>query len=225
MKSHEKHNISLRIKKMVITSIFIALSIITSFSTNFISLPFLASFLTLDISLIFIIALLVITSYYWALFAGITLGCFSFIWSSGIWIGAVFNIIVNVFTITIIWIFDKYVFKNIKNYWLKWGYNLISTLIIITFSFTLLNGILFQPLWWWFFNTPLKSISFIEAEFLYNNNFISHAFLLWMPNYWSGIFALYTSFNLFKFSIVFLIAFPAINVLIKSGMIEKYFKH
>lgn len=220
---NKKMNANIHIKHMVITSIFLALAILTSFGTNFIKISFLGDFLSLDISLVFIIPLIFTCSYYWACLGSIALSLFTFLWPGNIWIGVVFNVIANFTFVSLVWLF-KHIFKKKKNInnSILLIINLSLSIIISSIFFTFLNGILFQPLWWWFFRVT-DTIFFVEVAKQYNFGVIPHIYLLWIPDYWSGIFALYMAFNLFKFVIVSLITFIAITFIWKSNLIERSF--
>ncbi|MEG0879400.1 MAG: hypothetical protein RSE95_01900 [Malacoplasma sp.] len=219
----KKINVNWHIKKIAITSIFLALAILTSLGTNFVKIGFLADFLSLDISLIFIIPLIFICSYYWAAFGAIVLSLFTFLWPGNIWIGVVFNLIVNITFVTLVWLFHKFInIKLISNKSLSLTINLVLSTLISSLFFTWLNGMLFQPLWWWFYGLSNNSVSFVEVAKLYNLGIISNSLLLWIPNYWGGIFALYISFNLLKFTIISIITFSLVMILFKSNIIERF---
>lgn len=230
MKSHilsskkdNKRNVNFHIKNMAITSIFLSLAILTSFGTNFIKISFLGDFLSLDISLVFIIPLIFICSYYWSILASTILSLFTFLWPGNIWIGVVFNLIANFTFVTLVWLFTKAFNKKIiANNSISLFINFSLSILISSIFFSFLNGILFQPLWWWFFKLT-DTIFFVEVANKYNFGLIPHAFLLWIPDYWSGIFGLYISFNIFKFAIVSFITFIAITFISKSNLIEHFF--
>lgn len=223
-KKNKKTNVNIHIKNIAITSIFLALAILTSLGTNFIKISFLSDFLSLDISLVFIIPLMFICSYYWATLASTILSLFTFLWPGNIWIGVVFNLIANFVFVTLVWFFVK-VFqkKTIFNYSLTLILSLGLSVLISSIFFSFLNGVIFQPLWWWFFKLT-DTVFFVEVAKQYNFGVIPHAFLLWIPDYWSGIFGLYMAFNIFKFVIVSIMTFIVVVFILKSNLLEHYFK-
>lgn len=231
-----------KIRAMTITSCLLAASILISFISNFIKISFLGDFLTLDLSLVFIIPLIFICNVYWSLLSGVICGLFSFAWSAGLWIGPLLNITVNILTILLVYLFYFKVFRIIKNkqikktivnnkvvfnlnnyfyFYIKLIITLLLTLIITTLVMAFLNGIVFTPLYWWAYNL-LDSPSFVIANKWYKDNG-PNLYLLYLPDYWSGIFGLYTSFNVFKLSIVFILVYFPITIIVKSDLANKYF--
>lgn len=215
-----KNNILIR--SITITAILTSFAMITSYSTDFIKLGFLNSFLSLDLSLIFVIPLIFICGIKWAFISSLILSCFSFI-NGGIssWIGPLFNLFINTFVVFIIYLiyFKVIRIQNIKIRLLITS--LIALMLIILFS-CLLNGFIFTPLYVAYFNNDWKLASFIELLKDENKDkFI--AFTLGIPNYWLGIFSLYSAFNAIKFSIVLFISYFIVLWIIKNKISQKYF--
>lgn len=235
---------SIRIRSMVITAMMLALYIIFSWIGNqFFNLAFLASFLNLDISLIFLIPLVFICNWRWWLFAAIVGGAADFLYAgAGAWIGAIYNIVLNVTTLSFIfllkfWIIDNNFFikennnqKNYLNIFLKFE-SKAFIVCFISFLFSvfincLLNGLIFTPL---YMNLYLSYIFpnawFINVENIYNSSSGAEArwFLLFIPDYWTGIFALYSAFNAIKFGIVLILIYPILLLLFKTDIANNYF--
>lgn len=185
-------------------------------------ISFLGNYLNLDLSLVFIIPLIFACGLYWSNFAGIVCALFVFAWSAnGGWIGVIFNIVVNVAIINFIYLIYFVCLKKTKLiFYIKLLITFVLTLIFMMLFCSATNGILFTPLYWQWYGY-MKTISFIEAEKIYNQN--PTIWLLYIPNYWGGIFALYSSFNAFKFATVFIILYPALCSLIRAKIIDKYF--
>ncbi|WP_417568644.1 MPN527 family putative ECF transporter permease subunit [Mycoplasma bradburyae] len=198
--------------KLSFNASMLALAIIFAYFSSLIKIPFFSSLsLTIDISIVFLLPVIYISSLISALMLSLTLSLVHFIWNPSNWIGIIFLTIINVFVILIFcflnWLFNK---TNLKNKKIKW---LIIWILIIPISmvlFSAINGILITPLYWWWFRA-VKTINFIEIANYYNSTNNLRFFLLFIDDYWTGIFALYSFFNFAKFS---LIAFFAIPLLI-----------
>ncbi|MDE7075329.1 MAG: hypothetical protein K2O21_01680 [Malacoplasma sp.] len=236
---------SIRIRSMAITAMMLALYIIFAWIGNqFFHLAFLASFLNLDISLIFLIPLVFICNWRWWLFAAIVGGVSTFMYAgAGAWIGAVYNIVLNVVTLSFvfwlkIWIIDKnYFFKKINNqkkenlkflfkFEFKAGLISIITFVFSVFINSLLNGLIFTPLYMnFYFSDIFPNAWFIDVQNIYNSSFGENArwFLLFIPDYWSGVFALYSAFNAIKFGVVILLIYPILLLLFKTNLASDYF--
>lgn len=210
------------IKKIVLTSVLTSLSIILSITFNFIRMPF-ASFLTLDISLMPLLIIAYTINFRYTFFSIIVVGLSGFMPpNSGGWIGVLINTISHLIFVTIWFSFLQIFKKFTKNNYVSINLSLIASIILISLILTIINGIFFTPLYWWYYGM-LHSISFVEAINKYNGGEIGHIILLGMPNYWLGIFALYISFNLIKFVLISYLFFIVICILIKSKFMEKYF--
>ncbi|MCF0217460.1 MAG: hypothetical protein HUJ42_00235 [Malacoplasma sp.] len=238
---------SIQIRSMVITAMLLALYIIFAAIGNlYFKMTFLASFLNLDISLIFLIPLVFICRWQWWMFAAIAGGLANFIWAGvGGYIGAIYNVVLNVITLSFVFLlkfllFDKQNKKAINedannlvnnNQSERLKYWKIVAICIISFAYSILvncvlNGIIFTPLYMnLYMPKSFVSVSFIEVEKIYNNtnNSDARAMLLYIPNYWTGIFALYSAFNGIKFSIVFLVLIPILIMLDKTNIVNRYF--
>lgn len=227
IKLTRKYNNSLRIRSMTICSILLSFYCIFSFFCNsYFPIPFLGSFLNLDISLVFLIPIVFICKKEWWISSAIISGLFNFLWSGiGGWVGAIFNILVNIFTLTSFWIVKILIFKKdgkeVKYLKTKILLSLFVCLILITLFNCIINGFIFTPLYWWTFSI-INQPSFILAQQAYESDESMKVWLLFFDNYWDGIFALYSAFNFLKFGVVFVILFPVIIILYNSKIIQEY---
>ncbi|MDE6429252.1 MAG: hypothetical protein K2K18_01930, partial [Malacoplasma sp.] len=236
---------SIRIRSMVITAMMLSLYIIFAWLGNqFFNLAFLANFLNLDISLLFLIPLVFICNWRWWLFAAIMGGVSTFMYAgAGVWIGAVYNIVLNLVTLSFIYLLKIFIVDN--NYFLKRAKDKKNNLLkvffkfefqagliaVITFIFSvfincLLNGLIFTPLYMnLYLNNIFPNAWFIDVENIYNSSSGQEArwFLLFIPNYWTGIFALYSAFNAIKFGIVLILIYPVLLLLFKTNLASDYF--
>ena len=216
-------SLTLKIRKMTLTSCFLAIAILMSFVGNtYMPLTFLANYLNLDISLVFIIPIIFACGLYWSNLAGIVAALFIFAWSfEGGWIGVVFNIVVNIAVVNLIYLLYFVFLKKFKlNFYIKLLITFITMWFFLIIFCSFINGILFTPLYWQWYGY-LKTPSFVDAEKLYNEN--PTIWLLYIPTYWAGIFGLYSSFNSLKFGIVFFILYPVLVSLIKAKVFDRYF--
>lgn len=217
---------SVKTKSMTLSAMSLSFYTIFAFIGNtYFPLPIFGNFLNLDISLVFLIPLAFMCSVKWWFTSAFLSGFFNFLWAgAGGWIGAIFNVMVNVFTLFVFWGLKKLIIKNNKEKLLKIKIALvifISTIICILFN-CVINGILFTPLYWWSYQ--IGPASFIEMEKIYNSTESLHGYLLFIPKYWPAIFATYGSFNLLKFGLVGILLFPLIIIMYKSKIIYRYWK-
>ncbi len=198
-------------KEIALTALLTGLAIIFSILSNFFIVPF-ATWLTIDLSPLFIVAIYMFVRNHPIIYSvtsaiGVSLFAFINVGLAG-WVGVLINLFSNLtFLLTSILflkLFNK-MFINNKLYYLV---SIGLSCIVTTFILTILNGILFTPLYWSYFINQ-KMISFIEAMKWYDQN--PSVYLLYIPGYWAGIFGLYVSFNLIKFSIC---SFVLINIAI-----------
>lgn len=229
------NSISYSIRSMCITAIMLALYMIFCYIGNtFFSLAFLADFLKLDFSLVFLIILVFVCKWQWWLFAGIVGGLANFLWggSSSGYIGPLFNVVLNILTLSFLFLM-KFVFipkdintlKQTKNKF-HFGIELrILVICIITFFYSilincLLNGIIFTPLYMQLYY-HYDSVWFIDVAKKYNKN--PNALLLFIPDYWTGIFALYSAFNAIKFGLVLTMSFALLILRYRTNIVDNYF--
>lgn len=224
---------SIKIRSMTITAMMLALYIIFAYIGNeFFHLTFLNSFLNLDISLTFLIPLVFFCSSQYWLFAGTIGGVANLIWAgTGGWIGAVYNIVLNLVLLSFVFLLKFLFFSNIKNKQdvrtftptsisVRFFLICLISYIFMIFINCILNGVLFTPLYInQYFNS--KTISFIEIS---KNPDLFKVFTLGIENYWKGIFAVYSAFNAIKFGVVFLIVYPILLTLfVKTNIVKNYF--
>ncbi len=187
----------------------LALAIIFAYLSSLIRIPFFSSLsLTIDISIVFLIPVIYISSIGSALTLAVSLSLIHFIWNSTNWIGIIFLTIINIFTIIIFTFFNWLLnLTKLKTKKVKWLIIWILIIPIFMFIFSAINGILITPLYWWWFRA-VKTVNFIEVAKYYNSNSNLRFFLLFINDYWTGIFSLYSLFNLIKFSLVAFFAIP-----------------
>ncbi len=196
-------------REIALTALLTGLAIIFSILSNFFIVPF-ATWLTIDLSPLFIVAIYVFVRNHpiiYSVTSTIGVSLFSFI-NVGLagWVGVLINLCSNLvyllMSILFLKLFNKFFSNNKLYYLVSIGFSCITTTLILT----ILNGLLFTPLYWSYFVNP-RMISFIEAMHWYNQN--PSLYLLYIPNYWAGIFGLYVSFNIIKF---FICSFVLINL-------------
>lgn len=225
------------IKKISITSIFLSMAIIFSYLSTWMPLDFLSPFLKINLSSIFLGIILLSVNFKYAVFSTIVSSFVQFAGASPstTYVGVLINMISNLIFISILFIINKLLLPRtlkkshnlqlgLKKYNVKWHYaSEILTVLLTSLTLTVLNGILFTPLNWYVFSLlpGLNSISFLEAESIYNSSSGAQVLMLGIPNYWAGIFALYMSFNLLNFSIVSIGISGAKIFIIESGVLSK----
>ncbi|MGL4647154.1 MAG: MPN527 family putative ECF transporter permease subunit [Mycoplasmoidaceae bacterium] len=209
---------NLTIKKIVWVAMFLVLGILFSYASNFI--PFFAfGFLKIDISIIFFLVPISLVGYRSSIFIIIIIGITNIAWSTTAFIGPLILIISNIVFVTCYFLLNKII--KIKHAKLI---NLIVATLVCSFIITLLNGIFFTPLFINFF-TDVKTISFIEISNNYNNGLWYDKlkfFLMFIPDYWGGIFALYIGFNLLKFGIGSILYFMIDKLLTKNQILPSF---
>lgn len=228
MKKTQWSSIGREIKEINISAIMLAFFIVVSFFSNrYFKLNFLASFLSLDIALVFLIPLVFITKIRWWLFVAIVAGLatFAFGGNSG-YIGPLFNVFVNVATLVCAWLLKKTFLKNHqklskKSIRIRLFIICLLTFIIITFFNIIINGLLFTPLYFYYFSL-IKTISFSEAEAEYVNK-IKPAFAIKLSTYWGMIFVIYGIFNVLKFGLVLSLVFSILILFYTTKFVTKYF--
>ncbi|QMT98747.1 hypothetical protein H3143_01265 [Mycoplasma tullyi] len=202
----------------------LALAIIFAYLSSLVKIPFFSSLsLTIDISIVFLIPVIYISSIYSAVALSITLSLIHFIWNASNWIGIIFLTIINIFTILIFaflnWLLNKTKLKDKKVKWLVIWILIIPILMVL---FSAINGILITPLYWWWFRA-VRTINFIEVAKFYNSSPNLRFFLLFINDYWTGIFALFSLFNLIKFSLVAFFAIPMLTFFQNNLFTKKMF--
>ncbi|MDE5774795.1 MAG: hypothetical protein K2H51_00490, partial [Malacoplasma sp.] len=76
-----------------------------------------------------------------------------------------------------------------------------------------------------YFDGIFPNAWFIDVQNIYNSSFGEGArlFLLFIPDYWSGVFALYSAFNAIKFGVVIVLIYPILLLLFKTNLASDYF--
>lgn len=208
-----------KIYNITITSLLTSLSIVLSLVCKFFILPF-ATWLNVDISLISQIVIYVCIkgkySIFYSIFSLFITSVTSIAWyGTGDLIGVLISFISGLIYISIYCFFYMvFKFKNLKIYLIS---TILSSLILTTFVLTLLNGLLFTPMYWSYLG--ISSLNFLDCEMIYNMN--PNIYLLNMPTYWTGIFALYISFNSIKFMCISIIIFSLLLVISNKINIRK----
>lgn len=198
--------------KLVFSSGMLGLGIIFSYFSNWVKIPFFSQLsLTIDLSIIFIIPVIFLCSLAWALSNAAILSLLNFIWNGSNWIGIIFLLLVNLVTVLLFYllyiIFNK---TKIRNKKFKWLVIWVFVIILNTIIFTVLNGIIFTPLYWWWYANGQFPLNFIEVQKIYNSTNYLQIYLLGIPDYWSGIWSLYTIFNLIKFILTAIFSIPVL---------------
>nr|WP_255565862.1 hypothetical protein [Mycoplasma sp. E35C] len=190
----------------------LALAIIFAYVSSLIRIPFFSNLsLTIDISVVFLIPVIYISSLASSLLLASVLSLIHFIWNPSNWIGILFLTITNIFTILIFYLLNLILNKTkLRSKKAKWLVIWLLIVPISMFLYSAINGILITPLYWWWFKA-VNTINFIEVANYYNSVSNLRAYLLFINDYWTGIFSLYSFFNLIKFV---LIAFFAVPLLI-----------
>lgn len=212
--------------KLAFSASMISLATILSFVSSLIKIPFLAQLsLTIDISIICIIPLIFICSLSWANLSGVAIALLNFVWDAHNWIGILILLVANVVTTTLFYLLYKATLwsKKLAHTKRKWIIIWLLIIIINTLVFTILNGIIFTPLYWWWFAPNQFSLNFIEVEKIYNSNPYLHVYLLGIPDYWTGIFALYSILNLIKFTAVAFFSTPTLFYFQKYSLTANLF--
>lgn len=218
---------AVRLRSMTITAVCLAFYAIFAFFCNtYLPLPFLANFLNLDISLVFLIPLVFICPIKWWISSSLISGFFNFLWaSSGGWVGALFNVIVNFTTLLVFYFLNIFLLerkKNKKHFVFYLILSLIIALVVLVLFNCFINGIFFTPLYWWSFGI-ITSPSFLFAQQAYESYDSLKVWLLFIPNYWDGIMTLYSIFNSLKFGITFVLLFPLLIVIFKSKIVNHFY--
>lgn len=185
------------IKKISILAMFLSLGIIFNYVSTFI--PFFAfTFLNVDLSIVFVMLSFYLNGYWSAFFICFAIGFFGIFWSTSGIIGPIILIISNLCFITIYFMFSILIKKKKLEI-----LNLINSILVNSIFLAIVNGIIFTPIFLNIF-TDIDNMNFIEIANKYNSGIWYEKlkiYFMFIPNYWMGIFSLYTSFNLFKFSI------------------------
>lgn len=199
---------------LVFTAMTLSLSLLFSLISNF--MPFIlgAAFLRIDIGMVFIFLTFIISKWKY----GLTVLVANFIihpilpgtnisFIELFYIGKLIYIITSLFYISI-FIFCYKIF-NKKHILLSLIISIFSTTIIVT----LLNGVIFTPIFLYLISNGFYSINFIELMQQYTTSNLNLIFIT--SNYWGGISLVYGLFNLFLLSInsaLFLIIFKNIKL-------------
>lgn len=195
----------IKIKDITFTGMMTSLSIIFFMIGGFINIP-LASYLFLDFSVISIVGIYLhikkAKGLIYALISCFLVGCFGFAIHTprtGDFVGPIINIVSNSLFIILFSLFFK--IKYTRKIYFNFLIALSLAVICIAFLLSFLNGIIFVPLYSNLGFLPLgtSSISFVDVMNAYNNN--DGKILLGINSYWGGIFAIFFSFNIIKFSI------------------------
>ncbi len=199
------------IQRISLSGIFFALVILFQFLETY--MPFGDTYMNLNFSLLFILPV-----FY---FAGPQYGLGIIVlrliigpamsklgYSS---IGMVSHLILMISSLTAIGFMSLYstLFHNIKSNNKKLILISISTVISTALILTLLNGLFFTPMYWHVYGY-IDSVSIELAKRIYPSISIKFFFI---PSYWGGIFVVFLTGNLLKFSLVYVIYFPMSKVL------------
>lgn len=198
------YSVSRIIKDYTMSAIFIGIAILINYTSNFIKFEYLA----FDFSLFTITLLSFKVRKRMVYAATIIISLANFINSSAGWIGVMIVSLNNIFFITIFLILKKILINNKHKYWKLLLVHIIASFATIMFN-VLMNGLLYTPLYWYSFKIA-SSINFIQVQKEYEIK--PNLYLLNFKKYWAGVFVLYFSFNLIKYTVITFISFILIKV-------------
>lgn len=198
------YSVSRIIKDYTMSAIFIGIAILINYTSNFIKFEYLA----FDFSLFTITLLSFKVRKRMVYAATIIISLANFINSSAGWIGVMIVSLNNIFFITIFLFLKKILINNKHKYWKLLLVHIIASFATIMFN-VLMNGLLYTPLYWYSFKIA-SSINFIQVQKEYEIK--PNLYLLNFKKYWAGVFVLYFSFNLIKYTVITFISFILIKV-------------
>lgn len=196
-------------QRLTLTGVFLALVILLQFFEKY--LPFANTYLRFNFSLLFILPIFFFSGPGWGIFALILRFAIGPAMDplgydiTGI-MGHLILLISSSVTIFIFFLMS-WLTLSLRNS--KWKYWIVAILTIILSSIilTLLNGLLFSPLYWWAFNF-LDHPSYLAAQTLYQNTSGLQVMHFGIKSYWGGIWAVYLSGNIIKYSLIFIVNYP-----------------
>ncbi|MGL5733054.1 MAG: MPN527 family putative ECF transporter permease subunit [Metamycoplasmataceae bacterium] len=180
---------------LVFSALMLSLSLISATISNIIPFVLGASFLRLDIGIAFIAMSFFIAGWRYGLITlisnflihpllpGTNIGLIDLFF-----VGKTIFVITCLFFVGFIAIGNK-LFKK-KNYALSLSFSIFFTTIIMT----VLNGIIFTPIFLNIISNGSFSLNFIELMKQYESSSLSVIFII--PNYWGGIALVYGLFNI-----------------------------
>ncbi len=199
------------VHKMAFTGIFLGLVLLLQFLSKY--MPFADTYINLNLSLLFILPIFYYSGPLWGvlvlllrLVLGPTISGTGY--AMQFMVAHFILFMCSTVTIILMYIFSS-MFSKMKKHNLKVILIIMSTLITTSLILTMLNQILFTPLFWYSFKFT-KTFSISESIKVYQ--FVKIKFFM-IPNYWAGTFATYFAGNLAKYGIIFLCYFPLSKVL------------
>ncbi|WP_208895079.1 MPN527 family putative ECF transporter permease subunit [Ureaplasma diversum] len=187
------------IKQYTTSSLVLGISILVCYGSSFLKF----SFLSLDFSLACLSVLVFKVRYKYILLATILL-CISNLMHSSNWVGLLVVSLNNLLFMHLLILFYHLYYLRVKKQIMIHLSIIFFISSVITLLFNvIMNGILYTPLYWYSFNL-IKNPSILAAKTFYEQK--PNLYLLYIPDYWAGIFTLYTIFNLIKYSVVAFVA-------------------
>ncbi len=180
---------------IVFSSLMLALSLICSMISNVFPFILGSSFLRIDIGISFLALNFMISG--WKYGTLVVLSNFiihPFLPGTNIGFIQLFFIGKTIFLITcLIYVFFNFVIYKVIN-----KKNLITPIFISSFLttiiITILNGLLFTPLFFNIISNGQFSMNFVELAEQYKTSWLQTLFIV--PNYWGGIALIYGTFNI-----------------------------
>ncbi|MGL5205682.1 MAG: MPN527 family putative ECF transporter permease subunit [Metamycoplasmataceae bacterium] len=185
---------------LVFSALMLSLSLISATISNIIPFILGSSFLRLDFGIAFISLAFFISGWRWGiitlisnflihpLLPGTNIGLIDLFF-----VGKTIFVITCLFFVIFIAIGNKLLKK--RNYVFSLTFSIFLTTIIMT----ILNGIIFTPIFLNIISNNNFSLDFIELMEQYESSSLSIIFIL--PNYWGGVALVYGVFNIFSLGI------------------------
>ncbi len=201
------------VQKIAFTGVFLGLVLLTQFLSRF--MPFADTYIKLNFSLLFILPIFYYAGPQWGILT-LLLRFFMgpIISGSGYHpkdLTSHFILLVcSIVTVLFMYIYS-HLARNIKSHNKKVIVIVLATLISTSLLLTILNQILFTPLYWYAYGFT-KGFSISQSVNVYQYPAVKIKFFM-IPNYWAGTFATYFAGNLTKYGIIFLCYIPMAKVL------------
>ena len=202
---------------IALTGMMLALVIIFQYLEQYMSWLSSES-LKINISLLFILITWLISGFPWAILLLlirfiITPAFSSFQYSEIGWYSSFLLLFLEVLFILLFICTYSLLKKKIVNANILLITSLVLTLIISVVLFTFLNGVFITPLFWKLLFPTEKIPWFPKIVYYYKTHSNFYIGLLGIKNYWAGIWILFGTGNLFKFTIIILLIFPLVKLL------------
>ncbi|MCV3728640.1 hypothetical protein OF376_02540 [Ureaplasma miroungigenitalium] len=196
-----------------LSAIMLAVFLVINYLSSFLKFHFLV----LDFACLALVVLVYKVRTPFVYIATIFGSMFNFFYSSASFIGVLIALFNNLVFISFVWIFARVVFKekqHLKRYLLL---TLVCSCLITTTISTVMNAILFTPLFWYIFKVS-DTINFCQLIKTYQPT----PYLLNAPTYLLGHIYLYVPFNLIKYAGIIILALMIAPLLINRHKTIKY---